>query len=63
MSGFDLGKIQIKNIPVPNVYKNNLKLNDAYLKLAELGKELDKGNSYVKPVINDILSSYFYPNY
>ena len=63
MSGFDLGKIQIKNIPIPNIHKNNLKQNGAYLKLVEIGKELDKGNSFVKPVINDILKSYFYPNY
>ncbi|MCZ2084555.1 MAG: N-6 DNA methylase [Flavobacteriales bacterium] len=63
MSGFDIGKIQIKNIPIPNVHKNNLKLNEAYFKLAELGKELEKGNSFVKPVIDDILKSYFYPNY
>ncbi|WP_348798205.1 HsdM family class I SAM-dependent methyltransferase [Flavobacterium adhaerens] len=63
MSGFDLGKIQIKNIPIPNVHKNELKQNDAYFKLAELGKELESGNSFVKPVIDDILKSYFYPNY
>ncbi len=63
MSGFDLGKIQIKNIPIPNVQKNNLRQNEAYFKLAELGKELERGNSFVKPVINDILKSYFYPNY
>lgn len=63
MSGFDLGKIQIKNIPIPNIHKDNLRLNDAYYKLAELGEELDKGNSFVKPVIDDILKSYFYPNY
>lgn len=63
MSGYDLGKIQIKNIPIPNVHKNNLKQSGAYLKLAELGKELDDGNSFVKPVIDDILKSYFYPNF
>lgn len=63
MSGFDLGKIQIKNIPIPNVHKNELRQSDAYFKLAELGKELENGNSFVKPVIDDILKSYFYPNY
>lgn len=61
MSGFDLGKIQIKNIPVPNIFKNELKQNSAYLKLAELGTELENGNSFVKPIIDDILKSYFYP--
>ncbi len=63
MSGFDLGKMQIKNIPIPNVHQNNLRQNEAYLKLVEIGKELDNGNSFVKPVINDILKSYFYPNF
>lgn len=63
MSGYDLGKIQIKNIPIPNIHKNNLRENGAYLKLSELGKELVSGNSFVKPIIDDILKSYFYPNY
>lgn len=63
MAGFDLGKIQIKNIPIPNIHKNNLRQNEAYLKLSELGKELENGNSFVKPVIDDILKSYFYPNF
>lgn len=63
MSGYDIGKIQIKNIPIPNVNKNNLRENGAYLKLSELGRELANGNSFVKPVIDDILKSYFYPNY
>ncbi|MDD2284074.1 MAG: hypothetical protein PHQ11_01545 [Paludibacter sp.] len=62
MSGYDLGKIQIKNIPIPNIQKNNLRENGAYLKLSELGKELENGNSFIKPVIDDILKSYFYPN-
>lgn len=62
MSGFDLGKIQIKNIPIPNVHKDNLKESGVYLKMVELGKELESGNSFVKPVIDDILKSYFYPN-
>lgn len=63
MSGFDLGKIQIKNIPIPNIHKNNLRSEGAYLKLVELGKELESGNPYVKSVIDDILKSYFYPSY
>lgn len=63
MSGYDLGKIQIKNIPIPNIHKDNLRENGAYIKLSELGKELSGGNSFVKPIIDDILKSYFYPNY
>ena len=63
MSGYDLGKIQIKNIPVPDVHKNDLKGSGVYLKLSELGKELKNGNTFVKPLIDDILKSYFYPNF
>lgn len=62
MSGYDLGKIQIKNIPVPNIHKNSIIESDAYNRLVELGKELESGNTYVKSVIDDILKSSFYPN-
>lgn len=62
MAGFDLGKIQIKNIPIPNITIGNLRESGAYLKLVELGTELEKGNAFVKPVIDDILKSFFYPN-
>lgn len=60
---YDLGQKNIKSIPIPNVHKNNLRENSAYLKLSEMGIELEQGNSFVKPVIDDILKSYFYPNY
>ena len=59
---YDLGNKNIKSIPIPNIHKSNLKDSDVYIKLVGLGKELGSGNSFVKPVINDILKSYFYPN-
>ncbi|WP_188050582.1 N-6 DNA methylase [Flavobacterium sp. GP15] len=61
MSGYDLGKIQIKDIPIPNVHSTLVKNSEAYAKLVELGKELEQGNSFVKQVIDDVLNSYFYP--
>lgn len=61
MSGFDLGQIQIKNILVPNVHIDSVANSDAYTKLVEMGKELEKGNSFVKQVIDDVLYNYFYP--
>lgn len=61
MSGFDLGKIQIKDIPIPNINLKNTKESNAYYKLVELGKELTEGNSFVKEVIDDVLNNYFYP--
>lgn len=60
---YDLGRKSIKSIPIPNIHNNNLRESSAYLKLVELGKELEKGNVFVKPVIDDILRSFFYPNY
>ncbi|MCB0752783.1 MAG: hypothetical protein KDC52_15030, partial [Ignavibacteriae bacterium] len=58
---YDLGNKNIKNIPIPNINNDHLKNSDVYLKMFELGKELESGNSFVKPVIDDILKSYFYP--
>ena len=58
---YDLNQINIKSIP--NIHKNNLRQNAAYLKLIDLGIELEMGNSFVKPIIDDILKSYFYPNF
>ena len=59
---YDLGNKNIKNIPIPNINNDNQKDSDVYFKMVELGKELENGNSFVKPVIDDILKSYFYPN-
>lgn len=61
MSGYDLGKIQIKSIPIPKIQKDLQGEGSPYIQLSELGKELEKGNSFVKPVINDILKTFYYP--
>ena len=58
---YDLGKVQIKNIPIPNINSPLIKNSLAYIKLVELGKELEKGNLYAKEVIDDVLNNYFYP--
>jgi adenine-specific DNA-methyltransferase len=59
---YDLGQKSIKSILIPNIHRSEIKNSGAYLKLIELGKELENGNSFVKPVIDDILKSYFYPH-
>jgi len=46
---------------VPNVHLDSVENSDAYTKLVEMGKELEKGNSFVKQVIDDVLNNYFYP--
>ena len=58
---YDLGAKYTCNIPIPNVHLSKVKDSEAYKKLVELGKELEKGNSFVKQVIDDILTNYFYP--
>ena len=60
---YDLGQKNIKSIPIPNIHKNNIRESSAYLKLVELGKELESGNIFVKPIIDDILKSFFYPKF
>ena len=61
MSGYDLGKIQIKDIPMPNVHLRGVRTSEVYCRLVELGKELINGNQYVKHVIGDIVKI-LYPN-
>lgn len=61
LAGYDLGKIQIKDIPIPDVRK----LNDNspnYQILVNLGKDLEKGNSSVVYSINEAVQS-FYPKF
>ncbi|GHT03042.1 hypothetical protein FACS189440_04220 [Bacteroidia bacterium] len=59
---YDLGAKYTKNIPIPNVHLSAVRESSAYSRLVELGKELEKGNSFVKPVISDILKASFYPS-
>jgi type I restriction-modification system DNA methylase subunit len=59
MSGFDLGKVQIKNIPVPDVHLQDIRNSAPYFRLVELGKELANGNPYVKHAIGDVVRDYY----
>jgi type I restriction-modification system DNA methylase subunit len=58
---YDLGAKYIKNIPMPNVHLQDVKESDPYRRLVELGKELERGNAYVKHAIGDVVKTY-YPN-
>ena len=58
---YDLGKIQIRNIPIPNIYLQDVCESAFYCRLVELGKELGNGNSFVKQAIGDVVKRY-YPN-
>lgn len=58
LSGFDLGKIHIKKIPVPDASKYRHK--ELYADLVECGKLYAEGKVYVLDRIST-LASYFYP--
>jgi predicted RNA methylase len=58
---YDLGAKYTKNIPIPNVHLQDAKESDPYIRLVELGKELERGNAYVKHAIGDVVKAY-YPN-
>jgi type I restriction-modification system DNA methylase subunit len=60
LSGYYLGKIYTQNIPIPDINLSEVKESYSYQRLVELGKELEKDNSYVKYTIDDALE-HFYP--
>ncbi len=61
ISGYYLGKIYTKDIPIPDIHTEKVKESDGYRKLVEFGRELELGNTYVKQVIDEVLNIYFYP--
>ena len=58
LSGFDLGKTNIKDIPVPDAKK--LRHTEFYMNLVECGKLYAEGKVYTLDRIST-LASYFYP--
>lgn len=58
-SGYYLGQVYTKDIPIPNIHKMNKRESTPYNRLVELGKELEIGNSHIKYAIDDVLKSYY----
>ena len=58
---YDLGKMYTSQIPIPNVHSYEVKSSAGYNKLVEIGQEISLGNSYAKPILDEILIKYFYP--
>lgn len=56
---YDLGKKHTKEIPIPNVHISEVKNSSAYGKMIELGKRLSEGDSYVKAVLDDVVTVYY----
>lgn len=62
LSGWDLGKKYTRNIPIPNVHRDEVKNSNGYQQMVEIGKEISEGNIYTKSISDNILERYFYPN-
>lgn len=56
---YDLGKNRTKYIPIPNVHLDEVKNSSSYSRLVDLGKRLSEGDSYVKAILNEVLSIYY----
>lgn len=56
---YDLGKMYTKEIPIPSVHVSEVKNSSAYGKMIELGKRLSEGDSYVKAVLDDVVTVYY----
>lgn len=59
---YDLGKKHTKDIPIPNVHISEVKNSTSYGKMIELGKRLSEGDSYVKAVLDDVMTVYYPPD-
>ena len=59
---YDLGAKYTANIPIPNIKNIDKADNSLYSLLVDLGKELEKGNTYLKSSIDEKVKL-FYPNY
>ncbi len=58
-SGFDLGKIQIKDIPILDVVKFGIRESDAYHKLVQFGKEYSKGYTGRRDYFDKYVSEFY----
>lgn len=58
-AGFDLGKAQIKNIPIIDVNESGLRESELYYKIVELGKEYSKGTIWNLEVFDKYISFFF----
>jgi len=56
---YDLGKKHTKEIPIPSVHVSDVKSSSAYGKMIDLGKRLSEGDSYVKAVLDDVVTVYY----
>jgi len=61
MSGYDLGKIQIQDIPIVDVNSHEARMLPQYKQLVKIGRLLTMGESYMSDLIDESLNV-FYPN-
>jgi|GEM_PF-3505247 len=58
---YNLGQKYTKNIPIPSVHDEKISTSKGYDQMIELGREFSTGNRFVKPMIDEVLLKYFYP--
>jgi len=58
---YDLGKKHTRDIPIPNIFSEQILYSFAYSKLVEIGKEISNGNYYLRTKADDILLKFIYP--
>ncbi len=58
---YDLGKKYSQEIPIPNIFKDNVKNLAVTQKIIEIGEGLHKGNYFLRTNTDSIISEYFYP--
>ncbi|MBG8552569.1 N-6 DNA methylase [Hymenobacter guriensis] len=61
IDGWDLGKQYTRNIPIPNVFLNDLTESVAYRSMVNFGRAMSDGNFYSPNLINEIVTQYLYP--
>lgn len=61
LSGWDLGKMYTKQIPIPNLLNKEVKNSFAAEKLIILGQELAHNERNVQAAIDELLTQNFYP--
>ena len=61
MKGYDLGKAQIKNIPIVDVCNNHIRETEIYYQMVDIGVRLTEGESYLRYKADSLVKT-FYPD-
>ncbi len=59
MAGYDLGKIQIKDIPIIDVAKSGIRNTESYIKLVSFGKDCASGYAALRNYIDQYVFAFY----